>query len=94
MTGTAAVSDNRPERFRAGLKQIMSMMIYGMVLFFMTSQVFATGLRDSVIDPRYHTFDEIVTLYCQLISLYEDEFTVSDSYGQHADLEYALVYPK
>ena len=44
--------------------------------------------------PKKVTFDEIVTLYCQLISLYEDEFTVSDSYGQHADLEYALVYPK
>lgn len=44
--------------------------------------------------PKEMTFAEIVTLYCQLISLYEDEFFIGGTYGQCDELEYAIVYPK
>ena len=44
--------------------------------------------------PKEMTFAEIVTLYCQLISLYEDEFVIGGTYGQYDELEYAIVYPK
>jgi hypothetical protein len=44
--------------------------------------------------PKEISFNEMVTLYCQLISLYEEEFMLSDSYGQYRELEYAIVYPK
>ena len=48
---------------------------------------------------KYHfqhdvNFDERVTLYCQLISQYEDELIVSDAYDVYEDIEYAMVYPK
>jgi len=44
--------------------------------------------------PKEMTFADIVTLYCQLISLYEEEFVMDGTYGQHDELEYAIVYPK
>ncbi len=44
--------------------------------------------------PKEVTFVEIVTLYCQLISLYDDELVLSGTYGKHDDLEYAIVYPE
>ena len=39
-------------------------------------------------------FDERVTLYCQLISQYENEFTISETFNSHNDIEYVMVYPK
>ncbi|RLB70556.1 MAG: hypothetical protein DRH07_08360 [Deltaproteobacteria bacterium] len=44
--------------------------------------------------PKEVTFEEMATLYCQLISLYEDEFILRDTYGEYEGLEYAVVYPK
>lgn len=44
--------------------------------------------------PKELKFDEIVTLYCQLISLYDDELVFTGEYGQYNDdLEYAIIEP-
>jgi len=40
------------------------------------------------------SFDEQVTIFCQLISLYEDEFEFTNHYHTTNDIEYAVVYPK
>ena len=39
------------------------------------------------------SFDECVTLYCQMISNYDLEFSISDKFDSKSDVEYALVYP-
>ncbi len=39
-------------------------------------------------------FDEKVTIYCQLVSLYEAYFVLNGSYMQQQDIEYAVIYPK
>ena len=44
--------------------------------------------------PKEMSFAEIVTLYCQLISLYEEEFVLTGTYSTYDDIEYAIVYPK
>lgn len=44
--------------------------------------------------PREVSFAEIVTIYCQIISIFEDEFVVSENFEQKDTIEYALVYPK
>lgn len=40
------------------------------------------------------SFDEKVTIYCQLISLYEDSFEIEENYNSQNEIEYAMVYPK
>ena len=40
------------------------------------------------------SFDEKVTVYCQLISLYENIFDISESFNAQNEIEYAMVYPK
>jgi hypothetical protein len=44
--------------------------------------------------PREVLFEERVTIYCQMISLFENEFEVSENFEKQDNLEYALVYPK
>lgn len=44
--------------------------------------------------PKILSFAEKVTLYCQLISLYEDDVVMTGEYGQCEQLEYAIIYPK
>ena len=39
-------------------------------------------------------FDEKVTIFCQLISLYENEFLITEQFEVIQEVEYALVYPK
>jgi len=39
------------------------------------------------------TLDERVTIYCQMISRFEDELEVSDIFSKHNNIEYAIVYP-
>lgn len=39
-------------------------------------------------------FEERVTLFCQIISLFEDELEVTDEFLLHENIEYAIVYPK
>ena len=43
---------------------------------------------------REVSFDERVTVFCQLVSLYENEFDIQQQFGQYEQLEYALIYPK
>lgn len=43
--------------------------------------------------PREVSFEEKVTIYCQLISIFEDEFEVSENFNRHNEIEYAIVYP-
>jgi len=40
------------------------------------------------------SFSERVTIYCQLISIFEDEFEVSEKFERSGKIEYAIVYPK
>ena len=39
-------------------------------------------------------FNERVTVYCQMVSQFENELTIEDNYKTKNDIEYALVYPK
>jgi hypothetical protein len=39
-------------------------------------------------------FEERVTAFCQIISLFEDELELSDEFLMHDNIEYAVVYPK
>lgn len=43
--------------------------------------------------PREVSFEEKVTIYCQMISIFEEEFDVSENYSRHNEIEYAIVYP-
>lgn len=40
------------------------------------------------------SFEEKVTVYCQLISLYESSFEITDQFASNQEVEYAIVYPK
>ncbi len=40
------------------------------------------------------TFDECVTIYCQMISQFDVLFKITDSYNRKDDVEFAMVYPK
>lgn len=40
------------------------------------------------------SFDEQVTVFCQLISLYENEFKFTDAFDVFNEVEYAIVLPK
>jgi hypothetical protein len=39
-------------------------------------------------------FEERVTVYCQMISMFEEEFEVSENFSRFNEIEYAMVYPK
>lgn len=40
------------------------------------------------------SFDECVTIYCQMISQFDTQFKITDAYNQKQDIEFAMVYPK
>jgi hypothetical protein len=40
------------------------------------------------------SFDERVTIYCQLISQYDDLFNISENFQQQEDIEDAMIFPK
>jgi hypothetical protein len=44
--------------------------------------------------PREVDFGERVTLFCRLVSVYENEFNISDNYTRKEDIEFAMIYPK
>ena len=39
-------------------------------------------------------FDERVTVFCQMISMFEEDFDVTEKFNRYNDIEYAVVYPK
>lgn len=43
--------------------------------------------------PREVAFDEKLTVFCQIVSMYETEFEVSDDYKKEDAIEYAIVWP-
>ncbi|MFW5872014.1 MAG: hypothetical protein ACOCUT_02810 [bacterium] len=44
--------------------------------------------------PREVSFAERVTIYCQLISIFENELEVSETFEKQENIEYAIVYTK
>ena len=44
--------------------------------------------------PKELSFEEKVTVFCQMVSLYEKEFTIMEDYNKDNEVEYAMVYPK
>lgn len=44
--------------------------------------------------PKEVTLSERITIFCQLISLYENKFDVREEYGNYGNIEYAMIYPK
>lgn len=43
--------------------------------------------------PRDVSFEEKVTIYCQMISIFEEEFEVTENFNRQNEIEYAIVYP-
>jgi hypothetical protein len=44
--------------------------------------------------PKELSYEEKVTVFCQMVSLYEQEFTIQEDYNKDNYVEYAMVYPK
>jgi hypothetical protein len=44
--------------------------------------------------PKEFSQEEKVTLFCQMVSMYEQELNITGEYHQDGQIEYALVYPK
>lgn len=40
------------------------------------------------------TFEERVTIYCQMVSQYEDVFDITEQYAEKDEIEFAMIYPK
>lgn len=40
------------------------------------------------------SFEERVTVYCQLISQYDNIFEITDKFDEYQEIEFAMVYPK
>ncbi|MDA3616078.1 hypothetical protein [Polluticaenibacter yanchengensis] len=43
--------------------------------------------------PREVSYEEKITIFCQMASMYETEFEVKESFKQDGKVEYAIVYP-
>ena len=44
--------------------------------------------------PREVAFEERVTIFCQLIAIYEEQFEIREEYQKQAHIEYVMVFPK
>lgn len=44
--------------------------------------------------PKAMSFEEKVTIYCQVVSLYDEEFEITENYDQYENIEYAIIYPR
>ncbi|MCO5248414.1 MAG: hypothetical protein M9887_05645 [Chitinophagales bacterium] len=40
------------------------------------------------------TFDERVTIYCQMVSQYETVFEITEQFAEKEEIEFAIIYPK
>ena len=40
------------------------------------------------------SFEDVVTIYCQLISQYDNAFEITDKFQEKENIEFAIVYPK
>ena len=43
---------------------------------------------------REVSFDECITIYCQMVSQFDTLFKITDAYSTKDDVEFAMVYPK
>lgn len=43
--------------------------------------------------PRDVSYEEKITIFCQMASMYETEFEVKETFKQDGKVEYAIVYP-
>ena len=43
--------------------------------------------------PREVSYEEKITIFCQMASMYETEFEVKETFKQDGKVEYAIVYP-
>jgi hypothetical protein len=44
--------------------------------------------------PRDVLFEERITVFCQMISIFDNNFEVSEDYNEYNDIEYVMVFPK
>ncbi|MDP1800011.1 MAG: hypothetical protein Q8L81_01570 [Bacteroidota bacterium] len=44
--------------------------------------------------PKDVSFEERLTFFCQMISQYESEFNIADTYNKKNEIEFVMVYPK
>jgi hypothetical protein len=44
--------------------------------------------------PKDVSFEDIVTIYCQLASQYDNVFDITDKYQEKENMEFATIYPK
>lgn len=57
----------------------------------------SNNLFDFVVNYNFNkevAFDERVTIFCQLISQYENVLDITEHYNANSEIEYAMVYPK
>ena len=55
------------------------------------------NLFDFVLNYKFGkkvTFDERVTIYCQMVSQYETLFEITEHYLEKEEIEFAVIYPK
>jgi hypothetical protein len=44
--------------------------------------------------PREVSFEEKVTVFCQVVSIYESELNITEQYQRQNNIEFALIFPK
>jgi hypothetical protein len=44
--------------------------------------------------PKEVSFEDMVTIYCQLVSQYETVFEITDKFQEKENIEFAMVYPQ
>lgn len=57
----------------------------------------SNNLFDFVMNYKFGkkvTFDERVTIYCQMVSQYETVFEITEQYSEKEEIEFAMIYPK
>lgn len=57
----------------------------------------STNLFDFVLNYNFSkavSFDERVTIYCQMVSLYDSVFEITEQVEEKNEVEFAMIYPK
>jgi hypothetical protein len=57
----------------------------------------SNNLFDFVMNYNFNkevAFDERVTIYCQLVSQYEEIFEITEEFNEKGEIEFAMIYPK
>lgn len=44
--------------------------------------------------PKEVNFEDMVTIYCQLVSQYDNAFDITEKYQEKENIEFATIYPK